>query len=107
MEKIYNYFIKKYKKIKDDYLSRSPKGKWDFVRNIANSLLQMIGVAVIDLNFKVWWYSYMGAVVLINTALSFLYTLWYFYHIGTPLEGILLIALFGIFVSVCVIIDLF
>lgn len=95
-----NYLVNKYVAIKHDYLSRSPKGKWDFIRIIGNGVLRMIGVAIIDSKFEERWYSYGGAIVLSNSALSFLYTFWYSYQNETPLQGILLVAMFGIFVSV-------
>lgn len=97
-----NYFIKKYTKIKSDYLNRNPKGKWDFIRKIGNGVLRMIGVAIIDPEFSESWYSYVGGVVLFNMALSSLYTLWYAYHNETLLQGILFMAMFGINISVCV-----
>lgn len=96
-----NYLVNKYMAIKHDYLSRSPKGKWDFIRKIGNGFLRMIGVAIIDSKFEERWYSYGGAIILSNIALSFLYTFWYSYQNETPLQGILLVAMFGIFVSVC------
>lgn len=97
-----NYFTKKYAEIKRDYLERNPKGKWNVIRKAGNGVLRMIGVAIIDPQFQTCWYSYVGAAVLLNVVLSIAYTLWYSYQNDTLLQGILVIALFGLFVSVCV-----
>lgn len=96
-----NYFTKKYAEIKCDYLRQNPRGKWDFIRKVGNGVLQMIGVAIIDPQFEACWYSYFGGAVFLNLVLSFAYTLWHSYQNDTLLQGILLIALFGLLVSVC------
>lgn len=96
--KIFKYFENKYVEFRDDYLYRSPKRKWDFIRCIAGYFLRMIGIPVVDHDFKVWWYSYMCAVCMANMVLSFLYTLWY--YADEPLKGSLFVSMFGIFISV-------
>lgn len=83
--------------IKDDYLKRSPRGKWKFVRNTAIFILKICGVAAIDLNFKVTWYSFACAVVVLDVFLSFLYTVWYY---SGGIEGFLVIPVIGIVFSV-------
>lgn len=95
------YLIEKYRKVKDDYMNRSPKGKWMIVRDVGNMFLRFIGVAYLDPKFKVSWYSYAPAIVMIDVFLSCLYTLW-FYSTDEPIKGILVISLLGILTSVSI-----
>lgn len=100
-----NYPIKQFKKIKAEYLNSSPKEKWNLARNFANLFLRLAGIAVLDREFKVWWYSYVCTVLISNFALSILYTLWYYADSPTPLKGFLFIPMLGVVTSVCT--DLF
>lgn len=88
----------KYKKIKKDYLNRSPRGKWEFVRNIGIFILKISGVPVLDPNWKISWYSYVPNVVYIDLLLSFIYTVWY--HSDTPLNGFLIIPTYAVILPV-------
>lgn len=97
-QKIIKYFINKYVEIRNNYLYRSPKGKWHFIRCISGYFLKMIGIPVVDRDFKVWWYSYICTVCLTNIVLSFFYTLWY--YSGEPIKGFLFVSMFAIFISV-------
>lgn len=92
------FFINKYKSLKVEYLSRSPKGKWVFIRDIGIIVLTMTGVPVLDPNYKVTWFSYAGAIVTIDVFSSFFYTLWHFSD--TLIEGFLVTPLFGILLPV-------
>lgn len=90
--------IEKYKSVKADYLNRSPRGKWLFIRNIGISVLTLTGVPVLDPHFEVYWYSFAAGIAAINILLSFLYTLWYYSE--TPLKRILFTPLLGTFIPV-------
>lgn len=88
----------KYKAIKTEYLERSPKGKWQFVLNIAIYAQKVIGFGILDAKFKVQWHSFSSGVAFVDCFISFIYTMWYFSD--TPLNGLLFISLFGIAIPV-------
>lgn len=95
---MFKSLIEKYKTIKKDFFSRSPRGKWEFSRNIGIFVLTLTGVPVLDPNYKVSWYSYAPGLTCLDIFISFFYTIWYF--IKTPLTGILVTPLFGVVVPV-------
>lgn len=97
----FKYFTEKYQVIKNDYMNRSPKRKWMFVRNIGEMFLKFIGTPFMDPRFKVSWYSYVPAIVLIDILLSFFYTVWYYFGNDT-IKGFIVISIFGILTSVSV-----
>lgn len=88
----------KYKSLKSEYFNRSPRGKWHFVRNLGIFVLSFSGLAILDPNFKVWWYSYVAAFVTIDVSASFAYTLYYF--ADTPIQALLFTPLLSILVPV-------
>lgn len=90
--------IELYKSMKTDYLNRSPKGKWLFVRNVGIFVLTLTGVPFLDPNFKIWWYSYAAGVAAADIALSCCYTVWY--YADTPIKAILFTPILGIVVPV-------
>lgn len=92
------YFIEKLKSIKTEYMERSPQGKWQFVLNLAVFFQKLIGVEILDTNFKVWWFTYVGCLGLIDVVSSFSYTLWY--YANTPFKGFLFLSLIGVFIPV-------
>lgn len=92
-------FLKSYSAAKSDFLSRSPKGKWLFVRDVAISLLRLTGAAALDPTFEVYWYSYFPGVTAIIGFISFLYTIWYYSSIY-PLKGYLFLPLYAIVIPV-------
>lgn len=89
--------IQKCKAIKEEYLSRSPRGKWTFVLKIGIFILKICGVEAIDINYKVTWYSFACAVVILDLFLSFIYTVWCYWG---RIEGCLAIPIFDIVFSV-------
>lgn len=94
--------IEKLKSVKAEYLSRSPKGKWEFVRNIGIYVLQVTGVPVLDPNFKVYWWSYAITGVILDVTISFAYSVWYYnFKVIDPIKGLFNIPLyFGILIPV-------
>lgn len=95
---MFDFFGKNYERIKADYIKRSPKGKWIFIRDFAIPLLKIIGLAILDPNFKVWWYSYFSIVVYINFFSSLIYTIWY--YSDDPIQACRVFTLFGVAISV-------
>lgn len=91
-------FINLYESIKRDYLNRSPRGKWIFVRNAGIFVLTLLGVPFLNPSFKVWWYSSAAGIVSIDVLLSFCYTLWY--YADTPIKALLFTPLLGILIPV-------
>lgn len=90
--------LKKYREIKKDFLNRSPRGKWLWVRNAAIIVLTVTGVPAMDPQYKVDWWSYAPLTVVIDIFISFIYTIWY--YSDNPLEGILAIPTFAIIIPV-------
>ena len=99
---MFKYLIEKFKSAKAEYLSRSPKGKWEFVRNTGVTILRVTGVPVLDPNFEVYWWSWAAAGVISDITVSFIYSLWYYnYKVKDPITGLFNIPLyFGILVPV-------
>lgn len=99
---MFNNLIEKFKTTKVEYLSRSPKGKWEFVRNTGIFILRCTGVPVLDPNFKVYWWSYAATGVILDVTFSFIYSVWYFNFMEKdPVKGLFNIPLyFGILIPV-------
>lgn len=93
-------FLGIYKSIKNEYLSRSPRGKWLFVRNIGIFALKLMGNPILDPNYRVYWYSFAGILVVSNIFLSHLYTWWYYSDSETPIKGFLITPLYGTIIPV-------
>lgn len=89
---------------KTEYMNRSPRGKWCFVRDAGIMILRYTGVPVLDPNFEVYWWSYAAGAVIADVTISFIYSIWYYIYIEEdPLKGALNVPLyFGILVPVCV-----
>lgn len=96
--KMFNYCANKYQSIKSEYMNRTPKGKWLFILNMAIITHRITGVHVLDLNFKLQWYSYLSLVGAIDCVSSFIYTIWY--YSDQPLKGLVFFAMSGIFIPV-------
>lgn len=92
--------IKKYRVVKREYLSRSPKGKWLFIRNICTFVLSFTGVQITDSNFEPNFYSYCTGITIISRFISFFYTLWYYSKTSTPINGLLMLPMFGALIPV-------
>lgn len=89
--------LQKYRAFKEDFVKRSPRGKWSFVHQIGIHILEMCGVAVIDKKFKITWYSFACGVVVLDVIVSFIYTFWYY---SGGIEAFLVIPEIGIVFSV-------
>lgn len=87
-----------YREKRAEYMRRSPRGKWEYTRNIGIFFLTLSGVSVLDPNYKVIWYSYVPGFVCMDILISFFYTIWYF--IDTPITGILVTPTFGVVIPV-------
>lgn len=79
-------------------MSRSPKGKWQFVLDIAVFVQNLTAVAMIDVNFDVWWYSYTSAIGFLDFFVSLVYTIWYYGD--QPIKGLLAFSMMGILIPV-------
>lgn len=100
--KMLKSLISKLKTAKAEYLKRSPKGKWKFVQKIGIMVLRCSGICVLDPNFKVNWWSYAGAVVILDVTISFFWSIWYYnYKENNPVKVLFNIPLyFGILIPV-------
>lgn len=70
--------IEKYKSLKSDYLSLTPREKWKVVRNALSVAFSCIGLKVFDPNFELRWYSYISAFTCVYAMTLFPYTIWYY-----------------------------
>lgn len=93
------YFIEKCKAMKAKYMKLSPKGKWRIVMDSGIFVQNLTAASMCDLNFEVWWLTYISGVGFLDVTISFAYTLWYYSE--QPLKGLLSISLVGILVPVC------
>lgn len=82
-----------FKKLKSDYLARSPREKWLFVRNMGLFVQKLLGLAIYEPSYKVSWRTYFTGFLLIQYFSSFAYTLWY--YADNPLKGLLAISFVG------------
>lgn len=90
-ETLYQFWkmlLKKYKRIKKDYLKRSPRGKWEFIRAIGVFVLKLTGTHVLDPKWQPTFYSYLPLIVNTQFTASAIYTFWY-YSDTTPIRGLL------------------
>lgn len=78
MIEIIRNITRKYKWLKVNYLRKTPREKWIFLRNIGVFLTRITGVAVLDPNYKIRWYSYIPITLFVDLFASLIYTLWYF-----------------------------
>lgn len=81
------YLSNKYKGLREEYLARSPRGKWGFVQSLGNFFLKPIGFDFLDRNFKMRWYSYGAFILPLNFFTSFIYTVWYSENLLNALLG--------------------
>lgn len=95
---MWDYFRKKYNGIKRNFLNRSPKEKWLFVRSVAISILKLTGADALSPDFEIWWYSYFPGFSSAVAFISFGYTVWY--YSDNLLKGILFLPMFAIVVPV-------
>lgn len=93
-----NRIIEKYKTLKREYLARTPREKWKFVRNVGRFLLIVVGVPVLNAKFYLDWYSFVPLAAIIDFFASTLYTFW---HLADePIKALLPISCFGIVIPV-------
>lgn len=96
---MFKYLVDKYKSMKGEYMSRSPKEKWKFVLNWAIFFQKITGVAVLDKNYEVYWYTYGLCAAFLDINISLAYSIWY-YHSDSPLKGFLFMSQLGVCIPV-------
>lgn len=74
--KLIEQLIHKYKSMRSGYFNQSPRGKWEYVRNMSESMINLLGLSVMDPNYKPRWYAYFPLVYLIEILFSYAYTAW-------------------------------
>lgn len=97
-ENMLKYFFERYNSLKSEYMNRSPRGKWLFVMHLGTMFQKIIGISIMDPNFKVWWFTYTSGVALLDVVLSSIYTIWY--YSDNPFKGFLFLSMLGIVVPV-------
>lgn len=88
----------KFEEIEQDYWKLSPRGKWEFVRYVCNSILKITGVAMFDYKWKMTWVTLVPLGLYIELIASAVYTLWYYYFSGlseTPMKAFFFIPTFA------------
>lgn len=94
-----NKLKKRIDSFKSEYMERSPRGKWRFVRDIGNSILSLAGIPFLNPHFENYWYSYSGAVLSAVFFISFGYSYW-FYMDRDRMQIALITPLFGLMILV-------
>lgn len=90
---------KKIDSFKNEYMNRSPREKWRFIRDIGNFLLSLAGTPFLNPHFETYWYSYSTAVTGVVFIISFGYSTWY-YMDRDRMQIILITPLFGMLILV-------
>lgn len=103
MVKFIQILIDTVKSIKDEYLNRTSRGKWMFIKNIGIFVLNLIGVRTLEPHLNVYWYTYSSAATGILFFISMFYTFWYFRH--EPLRSFQNTAVLGVVIPVCKIVS--
>lgn len=93
-----NWTRSKIQSVEHDYQERSPRGKWDILRKTANYLLGVIGLAVLDRKFKVWYWSYLPGMLGVDYPILAVYTMWKFRN--EPLIAFQTTCLYGLLIPV-------
>lgn len=94
-------FIEDCNSLRSEYMKRSPRKKWEFVTNFAEINLKLVGLNILDANFKpIWWLSYGVGVAIVSIFISFAYTMWYFIF-ESPVKSFLALPIIGVIIPVC------
>lgn len=83
----------RFKKLKHNYLAKTPLEKWHFIRQINYKLLKVVGVQIMRSDYKVHAKTFIGVYLVLNYYILMVYT-WYYYRndlfralISTPALG--------------------
>lgn len=95
---MFDKLIKKYKSIKSEYLNRSPRQKWELIRNATIFVHTPLGHTALDPNYKPSWLSLIPMLVPIDVFISFAYTIWIYRD--EPMKGFLFTPLISVLVPV-------
>lgn len=66
------------REIRENYNRKTPKGKWQFIFDVANSLATKTGVRVFN-DLKVKWFSLICGICGFDYLISSLYTIFYYF----------------------------
>lgn len=88
----------RYKNLKEDYLAKSPRGKWWVIRQSHCFMTKVIGCQVMQADFKLNINTLVPLYVQVNFYLLVLYT-WYYYR-NDLINALLVTPIFGLIVPV-------
>lgn len=83
-----------------DRLLASPKAKVEFVEQWATALTQIVGVRVLERNYKPYWLSYWPGVVVVEFYFLTIYSVYYFVVIGQPIRSVAALSLLAVAIPV-------
>lgn len=88
----------RFRKVKQNYLAKSPLEKWNFVRQINYKLLSVIGVQFMQADYKMHANTFIGVYLVLNYYILMIYT-WYYYR-NDPYRALISTPALGTFVPV-------
>lgn len=86
-------------KFRDEWATKVPKQKVMFVLNSARFVFDLVGVRVLS-DLRVYWLSYIPAVMVLDLVLSTFYTIQYYYRDDRLLIGMQSTCLYGVTIPV-------
>lgn len=91
--------LKYFRDLKREYLAKSPRGKWEFIRDINIIPMNFIGTEYMEPNFRINWKTVIPPFIGLEYTLAMSYTL--HYHKDNPLKAMQATPLLGIVIPVC------
>lgn len=91
---MFDYF----KKIKENYLSKNPRQKWEVIRNFSAKVTNVIGCNFMDSFFQITLRSYISAILLLYALLMVVYL--FYYYRNEPFKMLQITSTFAIFIPV-------
>lgn len=73
-------FLNWFKRFKQNFLAKSPRQKWLYVRNFNAFIMKFVGCQFMESNFKLRIESFIPIYLAVNYFTLLLYTLFYYRH---------------------------
>lgn len=99
LNKILSYF----QKIKEKYLAKTSREKWELIRNINVYFLDFMGAGFMESNYKIDFKTYIPGIAAVHFVCLLLYTLYFYRH--DPFRALQSTCVIGIIVPVRVFIE--
>lgn len=93
-------FFGQFKNFKKKYLSKNPKEKWTFLRNITASILNVLGCDFMQKNFKLTFKSFVPATCLFLNIVLLIYNAYYYRNERMFMKVLQILSVFALFTPV-------